>query len=713
MNRKTLEEKKKVILSFMQDKNYRPMRIKDMAMFLDVERERRQELRETLDALIADGKIACNKHGRYRIAEPEIRVGIFRATSRGFGFVTVEGMEKDIYIAEYNVADAFHEDKVEIQVIKPAQGTRSAEGRILKVLEHGITKVTGVFEKSRNFGFVRPDNQKFDSDIFISKSKDMGAMTGHRVVVRLINYGDAHRNPEGEVIEILGHINDPKADILAIVRGLDIPEEFSEDVMREAASMPEEVSEEERQGRLDLRHLQTVTIDGEDAKDLDDAITITYDNGLYHLGVHIADVTHYVKEGSALDCSALDRGTSVYLVDRVIPMLPHRLSNGICSLNQGEDRLALTCLMDINEKGEIISHQIAESVINVDRRMSYTKVAAILADDPDAQKEYEALVPMFFCMRSLSAILREKRRKRGSLDFDFPESKIKLDENCHVISIEPYERNEATDLIEDFMLAANETIAEDSFWQELPFVYRIHEEPDGEKLLQLSQMVACLGYGMKSTGSGGKTFHPKEIQKLLAKAADTPEEAFISRIALRSMRQARYSTTCAGHFGLAATYYCHFTSPIRRYPDLQIHRIIKENLHGTLDEDRAAHYHTILDEVAKKTSTLERRADEAERETDKLKKAEYMQDHMEEVFEGMVTSVVEWGMYVELPNTVEGLVHVEDMDDDFYHYDRQRMTMTGHRTGRQYGIGTKVRVQAIDVDLQSRSVLFGLCEEDV
>lgn len=710
MDKKLLEDRKKLLISFMNDKNYRPMRAKDMAVFLGVERDKRQELHFVLDQLVTEGRITCNKRGHYRIAEPDIKTGIFRGTSRGFGFVTVEGMEKDVYIAENNTNQAFHEDKVEIQIIRPVSGTKSAEGKVLRILEHGLREITGVYQKSRNFGFVIPDNQKIDSDIYISKSKNGGAMTGHRVVVRLLDYGSPHKNPEGEIIEILGHVNDPQADILAIVRGYSIPEEFSDEVMKAALDQPDFVTEAEMEGRTDLRELQTVTIDGEDARDLDDAITLSYDHGIYHLGVHIADVSHYVKEGSALDQNALDRGTSVYLVDRVIPMLPHRLSNGICSLNQGEDRLTLSCLMDINEKGEIISHCITESVIRVDRRMTYTKVAAILAGDREAQKEYEDFVPMFLSMRSLSSILRAKRRKRGSLDFDFPESKIKLDEEGHAVSVEAYERNEATDLIEDFMLAANETVAEDSFWQEMPFIYRVHEEPDEEKLFQLSQMIAGLGYGIK-TSSSGQAFHSKEIQKLLAKASDTPEEAFISRIALRSMKRARYSTLCSGHFGLAARYYCHFTSPIRRYPDLQIHRIIKENLHGNLDESRILHYNGILDEVAQKSSTLERRADEAERDTEKLKKAEYMSDRIGKVYEGMVTSVTEWGMYVELPNTVEGLVRVDDMFDDFYHFNREHMTLTGSQSGRQYGIGTRLKIIVSRVDMQSRTIQFMPAED--
>lgn len=705
MDKKLLENRKRVIVDFMRDSRYRPMRAREIAAVLGIEGEARIDLHTVLDLLVQEGKISCNHRGRYRIAEVEIKTGIFRATTRGFGFVTVEGMEKDVYIAEYNTLDAFHEDEVEIQILRPPLKEKSAEGKVLRVLKRGIRELTGVYEKSRNFGFVVPDNLKFNGDIFISKSKNAGAATGHRVVVRILNYGTAYKNPEGEIVEILGHVNDPEADLLAIIRSHGIPENFSSEVMEAAAQQPEAVSEEERAGRMDLRSLPTVTIDGEDARDLDDAITLHYADGIYHLGVHIADVTHYVKEGSVLDQSALERGTSVYLVDRVIPMLPHRLSNGICSLNQGEDRLTLSCLMDINAKGEVISHCITESVIRVDRRMTYTKTAQILAGEETAQNEYADLLPMFLQMKELSAILREKRKKRGSLNFDFPESNIQLDAEGHAISVEAYERNAATDLIEDFMLAANETVAEDSFWQELPFLYRVHEEPDGEKLLQLSQLISNLGYGIKTTGSG-KAFHPKEIQKLLAKAADTPEEAFINRTALRSMKRARYSTECSGHFGLAATYYCHFTSPIRRYPDLQIHRILKENLHGKLDETRLQHYQEKLDEIAKQTSMLERRAEEAERETDQLKKAEYMLGHRGETYEGMVTSITEWGMYLELPNTIEGLLRVENMYDDFYFFNRERMTMTGETTGIQYRIGSKIQVQVWEVDLRSRSIQF-------
>ena len=452
-----------------------------------------------------------------------------------------------------------------------------------------------------------------------------------------------------------------------------------------------------------------VTIDGEDAKDLDDAVSLTYDGTLYHLGVHIADVSNYVQENSALDREALKRGTSVYLVDRVIPMLPHRLSNGICSLNQGVDRLALSCLMDIDDKGNVVSHQVAETVIRVDRRMTYTNVSKILeAADPQLLQEYEALVPMFRLMAKLSAILREKRRKRGSIDFDFPETKIILDEKGIPQEIKPYDRNAATKLIEDFMLIANETVAEDFFWQEVPFVYRSHEDPDPEKIQKLATFISNFGYGMKAVRD---EVHPKEIQKLLGRIEGSPEEAMISRLTLRSMKQAKYTTECAGHFGLAAKYYCHFTSPIRRYPDLQIHRIIKDVLRGRMNVQRQAHYEAILPSVAERSSRTERVADEAEREVEKLKKAEYMQHRVGQVYEGVISGITSFGIYVELPNTVEGLIHVSNMYDDHYYYREETFDMVGMGTGKTYTLGQKVKIRVLGADKETRTVDFVFAEE--
>ena len=452
-----------------------------------------------------------------------------------------------------------------------------------------------------------------------------------------------------------------------------------------------------------------MTIDGEDAKDLDDAVSIERDGDNYILGVHIADVSNYVQENSAIDREALERGTSVYLVDRVIPMLPHKLSNGICSLNAGEDRLALSCIMTVNPKGLVIDHEIAETVIHVDERMTYTSVKKILVDrDAKECERYRTLIPMFELMKELSGILRERRKQRGSIDFDFPETKMVLDENGRPVEIKPYDRNVATKIIEDFMLLANETVAEDYYWQELPFVYRTHEAPDEEKIRALAIFINNFGYSMHV---GVNEIRPKEIQKLLAKVEDTPEEALISRLALRSMKQAKYTPENTGHFGLAANYYTHFTSPIRRYPDLQIHRIIKDNLRGRMNEKKMEHYHQILPDVTKHSSEMERRADEAERETVKLKKVEYMQQHIGEIFEGVISSITKWGMYVELPNTVEGLVHVANMTDDHYEYFEDRHEMAGVHTHKAYKLGQQVTVRVIDTDRLLRTIDFELADE--
>ena len=556
-----------------------------------------------------------------------------------------------------------------------------------------------------------PDNEKLNTDIFIPVERSKGAVTGHKVVAQITDYGDTKHKPEGKIIEILGHVNDPGVDILSIVKDFALPTEFPERVLNQAERVAKEVSEADRAGRKDLRQLMTVTIDGEDAKDLDDAISLSYEDGKYNLGVHIADVSNYVQENSALDREALERGTSVYLVDRVIPMLPHVLSNGMCSLNMGEDRLALSCLMTVDQKGNVIDHEIVESVIHVDERMNYTDVNKILEEhDPVLCRRYEAQVSMFHCMKKLADILREKRKSRGSIDFDFPESKIELDKEGNPISIKPYERRIANKIIEDFMLLANETVAQHFYWMEIPFVYRTHETPDPEKIMKLGTFIRNFGYNIK-VKTGDNEIHPKEIQKLLGKIEGTPEEALLSRLTLRSMKRASYQTECMGHFGLACPYYCHFTSPIRRYPDLQIHRIIKEQLRGRMDGKRILHYEEILPEVAKHSSRMERRADEAERETEKLKKAQYMVSRIGEKFEGVISGVTAWGIYVELPNTVEGMVHVSRMAGDYYYYDEQAYEMIGRDTGRTFRLGQKVDVIVDDVDLQMKSVDFVLQKE--
>lgn len=696
----TFDKRKKVILDFISDDLYVPMKIKEIAIVLQIPREQRDELKEVLDALVEEGKISLSKRGKYSKGHAVHLKGTFQANARGFGFVTPEDGSEDVFIPEDNISGAFQGDEVEY-IITAAPSGRRKEGKIVRILSHSVVHVVGLYEKSKSFGFVRPDNQRYLKDIYIPSGKERGAMTGHKVVVELTSYGGEHMKPEGKVVEIIGHVNDPGTDILSVVMDSGIPTEFPEKVLNQAVRVGKPVSEADCAGRKDLRDWFMVTIDGEDAKDLDDAVSLKEEEGRYVLGVHIADVTNYVQENSALDREAFERGTSVYLADRVIPMLPHRLSNGICSLNAGEDRLALSCIMTFDSSGDMIDHEIAETVLNVNRRMSYNGVAAILAGDTQ-DLEDEKIISMIQSMKKLSDILRERRGRRGSIDFDFPETKVILDEEGRPVDIKPYERNDATKIIEDFMLMANETVAEEYYWRELPFLYRTHEVPDEEKIRQLSTFINNFGYHIHVRNE----VRPKEIQKLLERVDGTPEEALISRLALRSMKQARYTTENTGHFGLAAKYYTHFTSPIRRYPDLQIHRIIKENLRGRLNEDRIAHYEEILPKVAAQCSDRERRAEEAEREVVRMKKAEYMYSHIGEEYDGVISGVTKWGVYVELPNTVEGLVHVADMRDDHYEFSEQTYELTGQHTGKSYKLGQPVRVCVTDADKLQRTVNF-------
>ncbi len=710
MDEMAYEIRRNMLLELFSDDAYRPMKLKELCMFLHVPKEDREDLKLMLDQMISGGLIAMTSDGRYAKPQKDEYTGTFMGSTRGFGFVRISDMTEDIFISEEETLGALHGDTVSIRIIRKASGTKRSEGQVVRIISRANDTVIGTYDKNKKFGFVIPDNSKIAKDIFVRNENSMNAVTGHKVVVKIENYGTDNKNPEGRIVEILGHIDDPKTDVLTVLKAYNIPVEFPEEVSKQLAGVPESVSPEEISGRKDMRNVPTVTIDGEDAKDLDDAITISKSDGIYHLGVHIADVSHYVQENSPLDKEALRRGTSVYLVDRVVPMLPHQLSNGICSLNEGCDRLALSCLMDIDEKGNVIGHEIAETVICVDHRMTYTAVDAIItAHDEKTTEQYRDFVPFFELMKEAADILRSKRRKRGGIDFDFPESKIILDEKGFPVDVHPYDRNAATKIIEDFMLIANETIAEDFFWQELPFLYRTHETPDMEKIQKLMAIISNFGYYMK-VGRG--EIHPKEFQKLLGKIEDTPEEALISRLALRSMKQARYTTENTGHFGLAVKYYCHFTSPIRRYPDLEIHRIIKENLCGKLDEARQKHYNKILPDIANQTSMTERRADEAERDVEKLKKVEYMSKHIGDIYTGVISGMASFGMYVELPNTCEELVRLQDLEDDYYYYDEENMTVVGEMLDTTYSLGQKIKVCVADTDKLTRTIRFILADED-
>ena len=706
-------------------KEYQPMRAKELAVLLQIPAGKREELHKILDMLLEEGKISINKRGRYEAirnsnvkreketGKKQIKTerkkgqyytGTFISHPRGFGFLEIPEDEEDIFIPEEGIGTALHGDTVQIIVKKDGKDGKRCEGEVVKVLERGTREVVGTYQQCDGFGFVVTDNQRFLKDVFIPAGKSLTAEDGDKVLAEIKDHGNKRRSPEGKIIEILGKPGECGVDVLCVAKSYELPMEFPEKVLKQADRIKETLNEGDFYGREDLRDVVMVTIDGEDAKDLDDAVSLTKDEEFYHLGVHIADVSNYVQYNSALDKEALKRGTSVYLADRVIPMLPKKLSNGICSLNAGEDRLALSCLMDIDKKGRVVSHRIVESVIHVKERMSYTDVKKILLqEDEELAKRYEELLPMFFQMKELSELLRNRRKKRGAIDFDFPESKLVLDENGKVVDIYPYEQNVATRLIEDFMLAANETVAEEYCMLGLPFVYRTHETPDMEKMEVVLEMVHQAGIKVRK---GKEEISPKEVQKILKEMEGMECEPFFARLILRSMKQAKYTVEDTGHFGLAAKYYCHFTSPIRRYPDLQIHRIIKETLRGKMTEAKVQHYKEILEEVARQSSAMERRAEEVERETVKMKKAEYMKQHIGEAFEGTVSGVTEWGLYVELDNTVEGLVHVNTLTDDYYSFDKDRYCLVGDMTGRTYTMGQRVKVWVENADENTKTVDF-------
>lgn len=708
-----LKERKERILAYMESEGYVPIKRRDMRAMLSVPQEDREKFESLINELIAEGRVFETKKGK--LASPkdlQMATGTFIGHARGFGFVTPDAGGEDIFIPASETMGAMQKDRVLYKMLHKAEKGKKADGVIVRILERGQQRIVGTFEAgSKGYGFVVADDKKIAKDIFISRENTKGAVTGHKVVVEITDYGEDRRNPEGKVIEILGHINDPGVDILSVIRRYELAVEFPEEVYAEIEHLGTEVAEADKKGREDLRDLLTITIDGADAKDLDDAVSLKrLGNGNFELGVHIADVSHYVRENTALDKEAYARGTSVYLVDRVIPMLPHKLSNGICSLNPHVDRLALSCLMEVNGRGEVVSHRILESVINSDYRMTYTAVREILEDGtPALLEQYAEILPMLEDMEELRQILGEKRRKRGSVNFDLPESKIILDESGKPIDIKPYEKSIATNMIEEFMLVCNETIAENSFWQEMPFMYRSHQEPDEDKLEKMEQFLRGFGYYLRKKDG---EIHPRELQKVLQKAEDTDEERIITRMVLRSMMQARYTAENGGHFGLAAKYYCHFTSPIRRYPDLEIHRMIKKMLHGELDEKASAYYRRKMPDWAKHCSKQERVAEDAERDTDALKKVEFMEDKVGQIYEGIISGVTNWGIYVELPNTIEGMVALSQMDDDYYEFDEKKMLVFGKRTKKSYRLGDKVVVSVAKVDRMMGTIDFVFEEEN-
>ena len=704
---------KETILSFMREEAYRPMDIQELVSVFDINPDEYKAFKKVIKTMEKEGLIIRTKKDKFGVPE---RLGLvsgkLEVKAKGFGFLIpdLEG-EKDVFIPSSCMNGAMNNDKVLVQITKEDINGKRREGEIKEVLERANKSIIGVYEDSRNFGFVVPEDSRLNQDIFIPKKDRNGAEDGDLVICEVINWGDRRRSPEGIVKEVLGKKGDKGLDILTIIKKYGLPEEFPEKVLSYAEGIEEEIPEKEYKRRHDIRDLRMVTIDGEDAKDLDDAVSIErLDGGKFRLGVHIADVTHYVKENNPLDKEALKRATSVYLIDRVIPMLPRKLSNGICSLNPKVDRLALSCFMVIDSKGKVIQHEIEETIIKTNERMTYTDVTKILEDnDEELIKRYDYLVDDFKAMEELCNILRQKRLKRGAIDFNFEESKIILNELGKPIDIKPYDRAISNRMIEEFMLVCNETIAEHMYWTNLPFVYRIHEEPDEEKLEKFKEFAYNLGYVIR----WGQDTHPRALQDVLDKVKGKKEETVVSTLLLRSMMQAKYSPECVGHFGLAAKYYCHFTSPIRRYPDLQIHRIIKEQINGKIDEKRITKLSGIVEVASKQSSEMERVAQEAEREVDDLKKAEYMQERIGEEFEAIISSVTSFGLFAELPNTIEGLIHITSLDDDYYIYDEAHLCLIGERTKKVYKLGDEVRVRCTRVDIDNREVYFDLIEENI
>lgn len=704
---------KEVILNFMKEEAYKPMEIPEIAKIFNINKNEYKSFKKAIKTMEKEGLLARDESDKLGLAQ---RMGVITGKieihDRGFGFLIpdIEGI-KDLFIAKTNLMGAMNGDRVVAKIIKEGRNGKRTEGIIINIVERVNKNIVGIYEDNKSFGFVLPEDKRIQNDIFISKKDRNGAKKGQIVMVEITRWPDGKRkNPEGKVVEILGRPGDKGIDIDIIIRKYNLPEDFPPSVLNNALDIEDFITEDEIKGRLDIRNIKMVTIDGEDAKDLDDAVSIErLENGNFKLGVHIADVTHYVKERSVIDKEAFKRATSVYLIDRVIPMLPKKLSNGICSLNPKVDRLTLSCIMEVNRQGKVVNHTIAQSVIKTNERMTYTDVTKILRDnDVELIERYKDLVDDFKAMEELCKILRKKRLDRGAIDFDFEECKIILDEKGKPIDIKPYERAIANRMIEEFMLLANETVAEHMEKLKVPFVYRIHENPDAEKLEKFKAFIYNLGY---NDITWGEEVNPKALQRVLDKFKGENEETIISTLLLRSMMQARYSPECAGHFGLAADYYCHFTSPIRRYPDLQIHRIIKEYLNKELTENRSKKLVSIVDSAAKQSSEMERVAQEAEREVDDLKKAEYMKDRIGEIFEGMISSVTGFGAFVELPNTIEGLVHITSFRDDYYIYDEDRLILIGERNKKIYRLGDKLKVLCSKVDILSREIYFEIVED--
>jgi ribonuclease R len=710
LDEKAVNDKVETVYDFMKNEKYSPMTIEDMMFVLAVPKKQKQKFQATLGKMETLGKIIKTQKNKYILTEKLSLISAkFESTSKSFGFAIPDDKEmKDIFIEGSNTNTALSGDRVLVRITKEEKSGKRAEGTVEKILERGSSVIVGKFQMGKSFGFLVPDDKKFKRDIYIPKENINNAKDGQKAVIKITFWGDEVKSPEGEVIEVLGYPEEKGIDVMSVMRQFGFYEEFPTEVMDELKKISDEVEEKDKEGREDLRDLVMVTIDGEDAKDLDDAVSVEkLPNGNYSLGVHIADVSHYVTEKSALDREAFKRGTSVYFVDRVIPMIPRKLSNGLCSLNAKKDRLALSVIMEIDHSGHVVNHKMMESVINVNERMTYTNVKKIILDkDPEAIEQYKELVPCFEMMKDLALIIRKERKNRGSIDFDFPESKVIVDEKGIAIDVKPYEITLANNIIEDFMVIANETVAEHMFWLSSPFVYRIHEEPKEEKMEALMILLNNFGYTLKGTAN---SVHPKSLQQIIEKIKGKTEEHIISTITLRSLQQARYSPECVGHFGLASKYYCHFTSPIRRYPDLSIHRIIREVLfRGGLTDKKDKKFRTFVQQSSDNSSIMERKAQEAERTVEDIKKAEYMKTKIGETYTGIISSVTSFGFFVMLPNTIEGLVAARDMQDDYYIYMEDQYCLLGERTRRVYRLGDEVTIKVVSVSIEQGEINFSV-----
>ena len=637
--------------------------------------------------------------------------GIFRANEKGFGFVEIDPEEEDLFIPSGSANGALNGDTVQVVIFKPKEGTKRAEAKVVKILKREKETVVGIFQKSKNFGFVVPDNKKFGTDIFISKSKCKEAKNNDKVIAKILKYPERGKNAEGEIIEILGNVNQAGIDMLSVIKEFDLPNEFPSFVKEEAEKISQQINEKDIKNRKALRDNIIFTIDGEDAKDLDDAIAVSKNEiGNYVLDVHIADVSYYVKEGSKLDKEAIKRGTSVYMFDRVIPMLPFELSNGICSLNAGKDRFALSCSMEIDNKGNVVSSDVYKSVIKVTERMTYTNVNKIINNlDEEILNKYSKYIDKFKLMEELAIILKNRRINQGYLNLDIPESKITLDENGRANEVKKYETTFANEIIEQFMLTANESIAEKFYWLEAPFIYRVHEEPDYENIKETNKLLFNIGEKIKATRDN---IRPRAFSDVLEKIKGTEYEKVISTLILRTLKLARYESENKGHFGIASKYYCHFTSPIRRYPDLFIHRVISEYLVNdyNLSGQRISELENKAKKYAETSSETEKNATKAERDAEDIKKAEFMEDKIGEEYTGIVSSITAFGMFVELQSTVEGLIRFENMGNEYFIYDENRKTLTGEKTNRTFKIGDNVKVRVIEANKMLRKVAFELLD---